>query len=249
MESKPNVQTFPLLKGENITTMIQHQILHDALSFSVEKGEVFGIVGGSGMGKSVLLRVILGLLPKERGSLFFLNQSLDDPATRHQLRQSSGVLFQSGALFSSLTVEENIAFPLRHLAHIPQRHLRDLVHLRLLMVGLDGKAAQKYPQELSGGMIKRVALARALIMDPCILFLDEPTAGLDPISSAKFHQLVKTLQTQLGLTLVIVTHELKTLDHVCDRIGVLLDGKMIVGDVKSIKNNPHPWIQSYFHAE
>jgi phospholipid/cholesterol/gamma-HCH transport system ATP-binding protein len=227
------------------------QLVHDQLDLTVRVGEVFGIVGGSGSGKSVLLRTVLGLHRPNEGEVRMFGTELmhlDDRELR-ALKAGYGVTFQAGALFSSLTVLQNIQLPmLEHLTLSPHA-LDELARLKLRLVGLPADAAQKYPAQLSGGMIKRAALARALALDPTLLFLDEPTAGLDPISAAAIDELLVRLRTELGLTIVMITHDLDTIFRNCDRVGVIVDRKLVSDTLDKIVDHPHPWIQSYFHGD
>ena len=227
------------------------QTVHDNLDLDVRRGEILGIVGGSGSGKSVLLRTVIGLNRPMAGTIEVFGHSisdLDDSAPR-AIERRWGVLFQDGALFSSLTVAENIAVPLKEHLDLSARLLDEIIILKICMTGLPPEAANKFPSELSGGMRKRAGLARALALDPELLFLDEPTAGLDPIGAAEFDGLIRELQQALGLTVFLVTHDLDTLDAVCDRIAVLADGKVIaVGTMDALVRNDHPWIHDYFHG-
>ena len=226
------------------------QTLHDGLDLDVRRGEVLGVVGGSGTGKSVLLRTIIGLNRPAAGDIRVLGRltrALDDEELR-RLQTRWGVLFQNGALFSSLTVAENIQAPMRERGGIPPELMEELAGLKVRLVGLPIEATAKYPSQLSGGMKKRVGLARALALDPEILFLDEPTAGLDPIGAADFDELIRSLQQSLGLTVVMVTHDLDSLVAICDRIAVLIDRKIKVGTLEDLMRDPHPWIQAYFHG-
>ncbi|HEY2069598.1 MAG TPA: ATP-binding cassette domain-containing protein [Rhizomicrobium sp.] len=223
-------------------------IIHDHIDLDVMHGEVLGVVGGSGSGKSVLLRSIIGLNKPISGSITVFGQETvgmeGDQLRGIQLRW--GVLFQEGALFSSQTVAQNIQVPMRRWTNMSQELMDELAALKLSMVGLPPDAAQKFPSELSGGMKKRAGLARALALDPELLFLDEPTAGLDPISAAQFDELVARLQKSLGLTVFMVTHDIDTLRATTDRIAVLVNKKVKVGTVKTLVNDTDPWIHEYF---
>ncbi len=228
----------------------RHIVLNH-IDLDVYRGEILGFVGGSGAGKSVLLRTIIGLLPRRQGKISVLGTDLttcsDDE--RRAIERRWGVLFQQGALFSSLTVRENLQFPIREYLKVSQRLMDELVVAKLEMVGLDASVLPKFPSELSGGMTKRVALARALALDPEIVFLDEPTSGLDPIGAGDFDTLIQTLQRTLGLTVFMVTHDLDSLHTVCDRIAVLVDGKVIAtGNMDTMLASTHPWLRAYFHG-
>lgn len=226
------------------------QVVHDGVDLEVLEGEVLGIVGGSGSGKSVLLRTMLGLNKPAAGQVMIEGKDITQMSERDLLavKQRYGVTFQNGALFSSLSVAENVQLPIREYFKVSEQALNELTELRLRMVGLPVDAGAKLPAQLSGGMIKRAALARALALDPSLLFLDEPTAGLDPISAAEFDELVLYLQRGLRLTVVMITHDLDTLMATCDRVAVLVDRKIVVDTLDGIMNNPHPWIQEYFHG-
>ena len=220
------------------------QRVHDGLCLDVKRGEVMGIVGGSGTGKSVLLRSVLGLHRFNGGTI----EVMGHPVTFHASSSDGcfGVLFQSGALLSGLTVRENVELPIAIHSQMDAETRRDLAMLKIRMTGLPDFAAEKYPAELSGGMVKRAALARALAREPKILFLDEPTAGLDPIAATEFDNLVRYLQTSLDLTVVMITHDVDSLYGICDRIAVLVDKRVIVGTPDEISRSKHPWIAHYF---
>jgi phospholipid/cholesterol/gamma-HCH transport system ATP-binding protein len=227
------------------------QLVHDGLDLSIEAGEVFGIVGGSGSGKSVLLRTILGLQKPRAGSVLLEGRDITSlsEAELRTAKAGYGVTFQAGALFTSLTVLQNVQLPMiEHLA-LPRAALDELAQLKLKLVGLDASAAQKYPAQLSGGMVKRVALARALALDPQLLFLDEPTSGLDPISAAAFDELLLYLQRELKLTVAMITHDLDTLYRTCTRVGVLVERRMVTDTLAGIAHHPEPWIRAYFAGE
>jgi len=226
------------------------QTVHDGVSFDVHAGEVFGIVGGSGSGKSVLLKTMLGLRKPDSGVVEVDGYDITRMSDRElrEVKRRYGVTFQHGALFTSLTVTENVILPMVEMLELDETTLQSLAELRLRMVGLPVEAGAKFPAQLSGGMIKRAALARALALDPVLLFLDEPTAGLDPIAATAFDDLVLYLRRTLGLTVVMVTHDLDTLARTCDRVAVLVDGKVIVDTLPGIVRNEHPWIREYFHG-
>ena len=222
------------------------------MNLDVYRGEILGFVGASGTGKSVLMRTVLRLLPKRKGTIKILGQDYADvtEAERMSLDMQLGVLFQQGALFSSLTVRENIQLPMREYLDLPKAMMDDLARLKIDLVGLAPDAIDKYPSELSGGMIKRAALARALSLDPDLVFLDEPTSGLDPIGAGEFDDLIAKLRDTLGLTVFMVTHDLDSLLSVCDRIAVL--GKkhiLVTGTVEDMLAYDDPWVQSYFHGK
>jgi phospholipid/cholesterol/gamma-HCH transport system ATP-binding protein len=223
-------------------------VIHDHIDLDVKRGEVLGVVGGSGTGKSVLLRSIVGLNHPQAGSIKVFGQETVgmQPEEMRGLQVRWGVLFQEGALFSSQTVAQNIQVPMRRWTHMSQSLMDELAAMKLSLVGLPEDAARKYPSELSGGMKKRAGLARALALDPELVFLDEPTAGLDPISAAQFDQLVRDLQRSLGLTVFMVTHDIDTLRATTDRIAVLVKKKIKVGTVKTLVNDTDPWIHEYF---
>jgi phospholipid/cholesterol/gamma-HCH transport system ATP-binding protein len=222
------------------------------LDLDVYRGEILGFVGGSGQGKSVLTRTVLGLIPKRAGTIEVFGQSLDhlSVAAWRALERRMGVLFQQGALFSSLTVKQNVQVPMREYLRLSERLMDELAMLKIEMVGLKPDAADKLPSELSGGMIKRAALARSLALDPEILFLDEPTSGLDPIGAGEFDDLIATLQRTLDLTVFMVTHDLDSLYTVCDRIAALGNGRIIAtGPIETMLASDDPWVRSYFHGK
>ena len=241
----------PVVQVQGLVNRFGTQVVHDGLDMQVMPDEVFGIVGGSGTGKSVLLRTILGLQRPQAGVVRIDGHDITQ-MTEAQLRivkSHYGVSFQAGALYSGLTVKENIQLPMLEYLKLSERALDDLALLKICLVGLSPQAAGKYPSELSGGMVKRVALARALALDPSLLFLDEPTSGLDPIGAAAFDDLVLYLQRELKLTIVMITHDLDSIFRTCNRVGVIVDGRMISDTLQGIVDNPNPWIQEYFHGE
>jgi len=228
------------------------QTVHDGLDLDVRRGEILGVVGGSGTGKSVLMRSILGLRIPDEGQVEVLGRDArdGDADSRLHIERNTGVLFQDGALFSSLTVGENVQVPLKeHHRELPDRWHYELALLKVKLAGLPADAINKLPSQLSGGMRKRAGLARALALDPPLLFLDEPTAGLDPIGAAAFDRLIKTLQEALGLTVFLITHDLDTLYAICDRVAVIADRKVVANaPLAEIEKLDHPWIQEYFHG-
>jgi phospholipid/cholesterol/gamma-HCH transport system ATP-binding protein len=245
------VERQPVISVRDVVNRFGSQVVHDGVSLDVHRGEVFGVVGGSGSGKTVLLRTMLGLRRPDAGTVEVEGRDITR-MPEHELRevkQRYGVSFQRGALFSSLTVAENVSLPVIEAFDLGEESLAQLVELRLRMVGLPLDAAGKYPAQLSGGMVKRVALARALALDPPLLFLDEPTAGLDPIAPSAFDELVLYLRETLHLTVVMVTHDLDTLARTCDRVAVLVDRNVIVDTVAGIVTNDHPWIREYFQGK
>jgi phospholipid/cholesterol/gamma-HCH transport system ATP-binding protein len=245
---QPQEEEDAIIKVTGLVTRFGKQTIHDNLSFSVRRGEVLGVVGGSGTGKSVLMRTIIGLNKPKAGRIevFGVDVAKLSDAGRRRLQRRWGVLFQEGALFSSLTVGQNVEVPLREHTRLPAEARRELVALKLSLVGLPADAAHKFPSEISGGMKKRAGLARALALDAEILFLDEPTAGLDPISANRFDELIKTLQASLGLTVVLVTHDLDTLHGICDRVAALVNKKILVGTIEELMQIDDPWLQDYF---
>jgi phospholipid/cholesterol/gamma-HCH transport system ATP-binding protein len=240
----------PIVSVRGLVNRFGSQVVHDGVDLDVYEGEVLGIVGGSGSGKSVLLRTMLGLQRPSAGTVCLEGRDITcmSEAELLAVKRRYGVTFQHGALFSSLTVAENIQLPIREFFDVSPEALESLARLRLRMVGLPADAGAKLPAQLSGGMVKRAALARALALDPALLFLDEPTAGLDPISAASFDELVSYLHRGLKLTIVMITHDLDTLLATCSRIAVLVDRKIVVDTLDGIMKNPHPWIQEYFHG-
>lgn len=241
-----------VIRVRDLVVGFNGQPVLNGLDLDVHRGEVLGFVGGSGMGKSVLTRTIIGLLPKWSGTIEVFGQNLDELGEEalEAVERRWGVLFQQGALFSSLTVRQNVQFPMRENLDLSPRLLEEVALAKLEMVGLHRDVLDKRPSELSGGMVKRVALARALALDPEILFLDEPTSGLDPVSAGEFDALIRALQQTLGLTVFMVTHDLDSLYSVCDRIAALADGKVIAeGSIDAMLESPHPWLQTYFHGE
>ncbi len=242
-------------KGEDIVIKVRglvngfgDKIIHDHLDLDVRRGEVLGVVGGSGSGKSVLMRSIIGLIHPLEGDIQVFGQKTGDVegAAMQKLEMRWGVLFQEGALFSAQTVAENIQVPLREYTSMSLELMDEIAAMKLTMVGLPCDTAEKFPSELSGGMKKRAGLARALALDPELLFLDEPTAGLDPISANQFDELIRRLQKALGLTVVLVTHDIDTLHAVTDRIAVLVNKKLVIGTMDELRKNKDPWIQDYF---
>jgi phospholipid/cholesterol/gamma-HCH transport system ATP-binding protein len=226
-------------------------IVHENLDLSVKTGEIIGVVGGSGSGKSVLMRSILALNRPQAGRIQVLgkNALATDLISRQFIESNTGVLFQNAALFSSLTVLENVMVPLREHSTLPEEVMTELALIKIQLAGLAVEAAYKYPSELSGGMRKRAGIARALALDPELLFLDEPTAGLDPIGAAGFDQLILSIQKALGLTVFLITHDLDTLYTICDRVAVIADRKVLVNaPIETVAAFDHPWIQEYFHG-
>ncbi|MFY7866721.1 ABC transporter ATP-binding protein [Roseateles sp.] len=246
---QPSGAEAPVIEVQALTSVLGRVVIHRNLSLTVKSGEVLAIIGGSGSGKTTLLRVMLGLLRPAAGSVKIFGHTLHDcdAQTLAEVRNRWGVLFQQGALFSALSVFDNIALPLRELKAVPPRLLSELVMLKIHQVGLNPADALKMPAELSGGMIKRVALARALILDPTLLFLDEPTAGLDPASSKRFVNLIEDLRSEMKLTVVMVTHDVDTLFALADRIAVLAERHLVaIGSLQEVVQLPHPFIQEFF---
>jgi phospholipid/cholesterol/gamma-HCH transport system ATP-binding protein len=241
----------PIVEALGIVNRFGSQLVHDHLDMEVLENEVFGIVGGSGTGKSVLLRTILGLQRPQAGTIRLAGNDISQLSEQQlkAVKARYGVTFQQGALFSSLTVLQNVQLPMIEHVKLSPAMRDELAMLKVRLVGLPAEAAQKYPSQLSGGMIKRAALARALALDPPLLFLDEPTSGLDPISAAAFDELLMELQSQLKLTVVMITHDLDTIFRTCNRVGVIVDRKMEIDTLAGIVRHSHPWIQAYFHGE
>jgi phospholipid/cholesterol/gamma-HCH transport system ATP-binding protein len=229
------------------------QVVIDHLSLNVRRGEILGLVGASGGGKTVLMRTIIGLISRKSGEVEVMGSAIgsdDDRGTQGDAAGKWGILFQQGALFSSLTVTQNVQLPVRENLKLSQRLMDEIAVAKLEMVGLTAEDGDKFPAELSGGMTKRVALARALALDPAIVFLDEPTSGLDPIAAGDFDTLIKTLQRTLGLTVFMVTHDLASLNTVCDRVAALADGKIVaIGTMRELLQSEHPWVRAYFHGK
>ncbi len=246
----PETEPAPVINIEGLRTQFGTSVIHDGLDLEVVAGEIMGIVGGSGTGKSVLLRTIVGLIKPAAGRIHMLGADMASctEAERNAVLRRIGVLFQDGALFSSMTVAQNIAVPLSEHTDLSPALREEIADLKVNLVGLPPDAANKYPSELSGGMRKRAGLARALALDPEIVFFDEPTAGLDPIGAARFDQLVLELRDALGLTVVMVTHDLDSLHTICDRIAVLLDKRIRVGTMQELMADEHPWLRDYFHG-
>lgn len=246
-------QTAPeaIIQIRNLRNCFGAQCVHENLDLDVRRGEILGVVGGSGTGKSVLLRSIVGLRRPTAGQIHVFGEDLMTLSgeRRSEVERRFGVLFQRGALFSSLTVTENVALPLLEYAGLQRREAEKLAQVKLALAGLPSNAGDKYPASLSGGMVKRAALARALALDPEILFLDEPTAGLDPIGAASFDSLIRTLRDSLGLSVFLVTHDLDTLYTICDRVAVLAQKKVLVVDtLDEVAATDDSWIQDYFHG-
>jgi len=242
----------PMVRVRGLRTQFGSQVVHEGLDLDVRRGEILGVVGGSGTGKSVLMRAILGLRRPDAGDIEVMgvDAQSEDAEDRLHIERNTGVLFQDGALFSSLSVGENVQVPLKeHYAGLPDTLRYELALLKVKLAGLPADALDKLPSQLSGGMRKRAGLARALALDPPLLFLDEPTAGLDPIGAAAFDRLIRTLQQALGLTVFLITHDLDTLYAICDRIAVLADRKVVaVAPIDEIERFDHPWVQDYFHG-
>ena len=241
----------PVIRVQDLVVELDNHRILNGVDVDLNRGEILGFVGASGAGKSTLARTIIGLLPKQAGRIEILGIDIDKASyeQKQAIDRRWGVLFQQGALFSSLTVGRNVEFPIREYLRLSERLTKEIAITKLELVGLKPDVYRERPSELSGGMIKRVALARALALDPEILFLDEPTSGLDPISAAEFDQLILTLQQTLGISVMMVTHDLDSLHRACDRIAVLGDGKIIAdGTMDVMMSSQHPWLRAYFHG-
>ncbi|WP_417497852.1 ABC transporter ATP-binding protein [Maricaulis sp.] len=240
-----------LISIRGLCTGFGRHVVHDHLDLDIRRGEILGLVGGSGTGKTVLMNAILGLQKYSDGDILFKGRAFSGmkEGERREIESRWGVLFQNGALFTSLTVLENVMAPLREHVDMSIPLMEEIAGMKLGLAGLDSTAFDRFPSELSGGMRKRVALARALALDPDILFLDEPTAGLDPIGAAAFDGLILELSRALDLTVLMITHDLDSLYAICDRIAVLADKRVAaVAPLEALMRNPHPWIQEYFHG-
>ena len=243
--------TTPIIEIQRLTIQLGGKTILNHLDLSIQRGEVLAIVGGSGSGKSTLLRAILCLIPIASGTIKFFGKANHHRSETEftKLCQSWGVLFQQGALFSSLTVLQNIEFPLHEYTDLDAKTITEIALLKLKLVGLNADAAYKFPSELSGGMQKRVALARALALDPALLFLDEPTAGLDPVAANSFDELILNLQQTLGLSIIMVTHDLDTLWHITNRVAFLAEGKVLeVGSMQELAQSEQAAIKNYFNG-
>ncbi len=239
----------PPIEVTGLVSKFGDRVIHDHLNLKARRGEVLGVVGGSGAGKTVLLNTLIGLKVPEAGVVKIFGQDLDKASTAKwdAIERSWGVLFQRGALFSNLTVKENVSAPMIEHTRMSRKMISDLAELKISLVGLPPEAGALKPSELSGGMIKRAGLARALALDPQLLFLDEPTSGLDPISAGAFDELIRDLSASLNLTVFMITHDLDSLYAICDRVAVIADKKVVaVGTIAKLMRSPHPWIKEYF---
>jgi phospholipid/cholesterol/gamma-HCH transport system ATP-binding protein len=247
----PHPDNVVIIAARGVKVGFGGRLVLDGLDLDVYKGEILGVVGASGTGKSVLMRTIIGLAPLSGGTIEVFGHDMRDlaPKERQDVARRWGVLFQQGALFSALTVKQNIQVPMREFLQLSPRLLDEMAMLKIALVGLKPDAADKVPSELSGGMIKRAALARALALDPDIVFLDEPTSGLDPIGAGEFDELIATLRQTLGITVYMVTHDLDSLHAICDRIAAVGEGKILAeGTIETMLASNHPWLRAYFHG-
>ena len=241
----------PVISVRGLVNRFGPQLVHDGLDFDLYPGEIVGVIGGSGSGKTVLMRSIVGLQRPAAGQVLIEGKDILklSPEEVLQTQKLWGVMFQSGALFSSLTVQENVETAMREAGHLPVAMIPGLAHMKIAMAGLPPESRDKLPAELSGGMIKRAALARALALDPRVLFLDEPTAGLDPVLASAFDHLTRDLAKSLDIAVMMITHDLDSLFSICDRVAVLVDKKIKVDTIENLRRDPHPWIQEYFGGE
>ena len=249
MTAAPDEPRSPPVEVRGLVSRFGDYVVHDGLDLTVQRGEVMGLVGGSGAGKSVLLRTLIGLKPPDGGQVKVFGEDVHTASERRlqAIEQRWGVLFQSGALFTNLTVRDNVSAPMHEYSHMPRRTMNELADLKLALVGLQPSVGDLKPSELSGGMVKRAGLARALSLDPELLFLDEPTSGLDPISAGAFDALISDLSRTLGLTVFMITHDLDSVYTICDRVAVIADKKVVAtGTPKEMEKSSHPWIREYF---
>lgn len=239
----------PPIRVKGLRTVFGDTLIHDDLNLDVNAGEILGLVGGSGSGKSVLLNTMLGLKTPDAGKVELFGNDLQEEVWRGEVERRIGVLFQNGALFSALTVQENVEAPFLEHSDLPMELVGKLAALKIKLAGLPEDAGAKMPAELSGGMRKRAGVARAIALDPALLFLDEPTSGLDPIAASEFDELIRTLRDALGLTVFLITHDLDTLHAICDRVAVLADRKVIaVAPVEDLEKSEHPWVRDFFQG-
>ncbi|MFP4561650.1 MAG: ABC transporter ATP-binding protein [Thiohalorhabdus sp.] len=240
--------TGPVIRVEGLVNRLGGQLVHDGVNLEVRRREILGLVGESGSGKTVLLRSLIGLQRPLEGRILFEGRDIRSLSAREwrEVQEDWGVLFQQGALFSGLTVQENVELPMREHFKLPPELLGPLARLRLRLARFPLEHGDKFPADLSGGMTKRAALARALALDPEVLFLDEPTSGLDPLSATALDELVRDLRDTLGLTVVLTTHDLHTLTQICDRLAALVDGRAVTGTLEEMRSHPHPWLHAFF---